>query len=100
MFAGITDLLAQNTPLLPGSDDPILRKLTGIGPLDYQLQILVTFFAPVVNTSNTNLTLFSILGLGQFGAAWTLLMMESMRLGNKGKAISLWVTLILYTWQN
>ena len=56
--------------------------------VDQQLTVLVTFFAPVLDTNNTALTLFSIAGFGQFGAVWTLMMMESMRMGNKGKVVS------------
>jgi hypothetical protein len=88
-FKGITDLLMQNAPLLPGSESDIVRTYTGIAFVDFQLQILVTFFAPVVDSNNTDLKLFSIFGFGQFGAAWTLLMMESLRFGNKSKIISL-----------
>jgi hypothetical protein len=65
--------LAIENPLFPGTTDPMVSSFTGIGrlaPLDRQLQILVTFFAPVVDPANSALNLFSLHGLGQFGAAW------------------------------
>jgi hypothetical protein len=82
-------LAKQDAPLLPGSSDLLLRTYTGIAPIDRQLTVLVTFFAPVLDPKNGALTVFSIFGLGQFGGAWMLMMMESMRMGNKGKIVSL-----------
>jgi hypothetical protein len=64
-------------------------QYTGLKALDRQLTVLVAFFAPVVDFKNPALNLFAIWGLGQFGAVWTLMVMESMRMGNKGKAVSL-----------
>jgi len=89
LFGGIIDIVKQQDALFPGSTAPLLRKYTGIGSIDRQLQILVIFFSPVVDGRNGDLVLFSILGAGQFGGAWVLLMMESLRLGNKGRMISL-----------
>jgi hypothetical protein len=66
-----------------------LTAYTGIRFIDRQLSVLVIFFRPVLDSSNEDLTLFSVFGLGQFGAAWTLLMMESFRFGNEKKAVSL-----------
>lgn len=88
-FDELRGLLTQKIPLLPGSDAALLKHYTGIKAIDRQLLILVTFFAPVVGHGNNDLRLFSIQGAGQFGAAWTLLTMESLRLGNKGKLVSL-----------
>lgn len=88
----ITDVVTHNSPLLPGTDAPLLTSYTGIRRLDAQLAILVTFFAPVVDRSHSNLTLSGGFGLGQFGAAWALLMLESLRFGNKAKVVSLYGT--------
>lgn len=87
--ATLEALAKQDTPFLPGSTDLLLRTYTGIAPIDRQLTVLVTFFAPVLNSKNGAVTLFSLFGLGQFGASWTLMMMESMRQGNKGRIVSL-----------
>lgn len=88
-FKELRELLTQKIPLFPGSDAALLKHYTGVKAIDRQLLVLVTFFAPVVDQGYNDLTLFSIEGAGQFGAAWTLLLMESLRRGNKGKLVSL-----------
>jgi hypothetical protein len=88
-FDTLTALLGHDDPKFPGTEDPLLMRYTGFKPLDHQLAALVVFFAPVVDVKNPALNLFAIWGLGQFGAIWTLMVMESMRMGNKGKAVSL-----------
>lgn len=90
-FEHITNLVRQKTPsaVFPNAKYLLLKDYTGIRALDRQLTVLVTFFAPVVDSKNAALYLNSIYGLGQFGAAWTLLVMESLRSGNKGRAVSL-----------
>lgn len=88
-FDAITDGLKAKSPVFPGTTDAIVWKHSGVEVLDNQMRILVSFFAPVVDSINPELNLFSIFVLGQFGAAWALLMMESMRMGNKGRIVSL-----------
>ena len=87
-FESITALIESETSEFPGLDAFLLKEYTGVKFVDQQLMALVTFFAPVLDTNHTALTLFTIAGFGQFGAVWTLMMMESMRMGNKGKAVS------------
>jgi hypothetical protein len=89
LFKQIGDLVEQKQPMFPGSTSPLMLKYTGVAVIDRQLSTLVTFFAPVVQGGNEALNLFSLFGLGQFGGAWTLLVMESLRRGNKGKVVSL-----------
>ncbi|KAG0652379.1 Citreoviridin biosynthesis D [Hyphodiscus hymeniophilus] len=81
-------LAKQDNPFLPGSTDHQLRTYTGVAPIDRQLIVLVTFFSPVLDVQNGALVLFSIFGLGQFGAAWMIMMMEGLRQGNRWKIIS------------
>lgn len=88
LFETLASLLAENDPKFPGTEDLLIIKYTGLKALDYQLAAFVAFFALVVDMNYPALNLFSVWGLGQFGAVWTLMMMESMRLGNKGKVIS------------
>lgn len=88
-FDILTKLLSHDDPKFPGTEDQLLMNYTGLKALDRQLGVLVAFFAPVVDVNNPGLNLFAIWGLGQFGAVWTLMVMESMRMGNKGKAVSL-----------
>jgi hypothetical protein len=90
-FDHISTLVAQDSPVFPGSNVLLLKEYTGIRAIDTQLSVLVTFFAPVVDSRNGPLYLYAIFGLGQFGAAWTLLVMESLRSGNKGRVVSLYV---------
>lgn len=82
-------LIASEKPRFPGTDDELLMQYTQIGWLDKQLTVLVTFFAPVVDMNQGALSMFSIFGTGQFGAAWTLMVMESLRMGNRRRVVSL-----------
>lgn len=68
-----------------------MKKYTGLSLLDHQLAILVTFFAPLcdVGFGREGLWLFGLFGLGQFGGAWTVMVMESLRAGNRGLVLSL-----------
>ena len=89
LFRQIRELVEQKQPKFPGSKLPLMLEYTGVTAIDKQLSTLVTFFGPVVQGGSEALNLFSLFGLGQFGGAWTLLVMESLRRGNKGKAVSL-----------
>jgi hypothetical protein len=79
----------QTEPKLAGAEEPFLALYTGVSVIDSKLSILVEFFLPVVGGSDNDMTLFSIYGFGQFGAGWTLLLMESLRKGNRGRVLSL-----------
>jgi hypothetical protein len=88
-FESITALVSAEGSSFPGSNELLLKTYTSIGFIDQQLAVLVTFFARVLDSTHNALTLFSIAGFGQFGGVWTLMVMESMRMGNKSKAVSL-----------
>lgn len=81
-------MIASVDAKFPGTDVKLVKTYTEILWLDRQLTILVTFFAPVVDRNQGALTLFSFFGFGQFGAVWTLMMMESMRMGNRRRLVS------------
>lgn len=87
-FPHLTGLINAENALFPGTSEPLLRSYTGINAIDRQLSVLVLFFAHVVDLSDGALALFGLFGAGQFAAAWTLLVMESLRLGNKNKLVS------------
>ena len=87
--AALEALAKQDAPLLPGTTDFLLTKYTGVAQIDKRLTVLVTFFAPVLDGNNDALKIFSIFGLGQFGAGWMVMMMESLRQGNSGRIVSL-----------
>jgi hypothetical protein len=82
------EILANEVSEFPGLDALLMREYTGVKFVDRQLSLLVILMAPLLDTNNAALALFSIAGFGQLGAVWTLMMMESMRMGNKGKAVS------------
>lgn len=88
-FTQITNILSQENPLWPGTEESLIRTFTGVKAIDGQLMTLTTFFSPVADGHNAAIKGFSIFGLGQFGAIWTLLVMESLRKGNSGKLVSL-----------
>lgn len=86
-FAEINGLnhLAQGAitaKTLPGTNEPLRTIYTGIEPVDNVLAALTTFFWPATDGSNPTLTLHSIAFSGTFGAAWTLVTLESWRRGN------------------
>ncbi|KAL5342126.1 hypothetical protein BJX70DRAFT_336807 [Aspergillus crustosus] len=67
---------------LPGSDAPLRRVYTGVGPIDELLTVLVVFFWPTTDGSHLSLFVHSIGFSGTFGSAWVLVTLESWRRGN------------------
>lgn len=92
-FAMIGNLMKEENSLLPGSEALLLKTFTGIEGVDKQLAVLGTFFAPIVDGKDASISLYALFGLGQFGAAWALLCMESMRLGNRWRLVSLYISI-------
>lgn len=88
-FGFIENHTNAKPPMYPESDEPLVTRYTGIQGVDARLAVLVTFFAPVVEGNNIPMILYALFGFGQFGAAWTLLVMESLRRGNRGRVVSL-----------
>lgn len=75
---------------LPGTEAPIKLVYTGIRyPIDHYLSLLATLFWPVVDGSSPHLSLQAFQFAFQFMALWTVFEMETRRLGNKGRVISL-----------
>ena len=93
-FKGIIAIMSIENPKFPTTDDELLMRYTQIGWLDKQLTVLVTFFAPVVDMNQGALWMFAIFGTGQFGAAWALMFMEGLRVGNRRRIVSLYVPLL------
>ncbi|KAJ5166755.1 uncharacterized protein N7482_005536 [Penicillium canariense] len=69
---------------LPGVDAPLRTVYTGVEPVDRILTLLTTFFYPSLDGQSPTLLLHSIGFSGTFGAAWTLVVLESWRKGNAG----------------
>lgn len=88
LFNTIGTLVDGEKPLWPGSEEYLITKYTGIKAIDNQLTTLDIFFAPISDRRSKALNLFALYGLGQFGAGWTLLVLESLRRGNQGRIVS------------
>ncbi|OAP64976.1 hypothetical protein AYL99_00948 [Fonsecaea erecta] len=73
---------------LPGSDTPIRSRYSGIPLLDYWFAVMQTILANVTDGSAPRLSLYAFHFAGQLGSMTTLLIMESMRVGNKGTLVS------------
>jgi hypothetical protein len=89
LFDMVSNVASSKDPLYPGTKNKLLTSYTGYSLVDWQLTILVTFFAPLVTGADVPLSLFMLFGFGQFGAVWALLFMESLRNGNQGRVVSL-----------
>jgi hypothetical protein len=89
LLVAIDALVSQDQPEFPGTHALLLKSYTSINFIDYQLSSMVTFIAPLLDFSHGETSLFGLHGLGQLGAAWTLMMMESMRMGNRARTVSL-----------
>ena len=75
--------------LLPGTQEPIKTSYAGIEAIDSQLGVLTVFFWGMVDGSLPNASLFSFYFGGQLVAGWCLLLMESLRNGNRWRIVSL-----------
>ncbi|KAJ5204309.1 uncharacterized protein N7498_005188 [Penicillium cinerascens] len=69
---------------LPGVNAPLRTHYTGVEPIDRILSLLTVFFYPALDGQSPTLLLHSIGFSGTFGAAWTLVVLESWRKGNAG----------------
>jgi hypothetical protein len=87
-FEAITAVVDADFAFLSGTRESLIQKYTGIKALDRQLKVLVYFFWPIVDGSSPACTLFSLEFGAAFGAVWTVLVMESLRAGNRWQAVS------------
>ncbi|MCJ1404566.1 hypothetical protein MMC11_007792 [Xylographa trunciseda] len=74
--------------LLPGTDVPLKQSYTGIQAIDNQLTVLVLFFWQLVDGGMPGASLGTFRFASQFVPGWGLVVLESMRSGNKGRIIS------------
>ncbi|KAI1854539.1 hypothetical protein JX265_007591 [Neoarthrinium moseri] len=85
---------------LLGAPEPFKRSYTGVAAIDGQLRILVLFFSALLDGAVPPETrLFYLWGMGQFVAGWTLVLLESLRAGNRGRAVS-WIATFGLIFQN
>lgn len=82
-------------PYIPGGPTPFKTRYTGIDAVDNHLVVLVAFFAALIDgEKGWEATLSSWYLMAQLWAGWSLLSLEGLRRGNKGRAVS-WCVLIL-----
>lgn len=86
---------------LPGAPLPLKHSFTGVGPLDRQLAVLVTFFSALIDDPGAGgeVLAFYVWGMAQFAAGWAALVLEGRRAGNRGAVVS-WVGTVGILFQN
>lgn len=72
----------------PGTIEPLIVNYTGFEPADRYLAILVAFFGPIVGGQYPDMSAFAKPGISEFAVAWTFMVMEGLRVGNRGKVLS------------
>lgn len=89
-FEAITNCAQEATiPYIPGGPAPFTTQYTGIAALDNRLVFLVAFFAALIDgEKGWEVTLSFWYLMAQLWAGWTLLSLEGLRNGNKGRAVS------------
>lgn len=85
----MTQVHDQGPHLLPGTKAPLKRVFTGINSIDDQLTGMVLFFWEQVDGSLPNASLFCFMFAGEAVAVWTILYVESQRLSNSWRLVSL-----------
>ncbi|KAI0456129.1 hypothetical protein F5B21DRAFT_513484 [Xylaria acuta] len=74
---------------LRGAPSPFPTSYTGVPAVDFQLCAMISFFSAVVDGNVPwDVTMFYVWGMAQFAAAWTLLVLEAKRVGNRGRLVS------------
>ena len=73
----------------PGAPLPLLRKYTGVAAIDDVLAMPVGFFSALFDGDVApEYRLYTLWGMVQFAACWTLVVLEGLRVGNRGRLIS------------
>jgi hypothetical protein len=81
-------VLGSDRPLIPGSEQPLRLRYTGIPPLDYWLQVMAVFFWQAVDGSHPTTSLTGLYFLGQLIGIWTILFVEGNRVENRGLKVA------------
>jgi hypothetical protein len=90
LFEGLhTSILRPENPYIPGHKFPLQTSFTGISAIDSHLSTLTAIFICIIDGAKTwDVTLSYWYLLVNFLAGWCLLVLEGMRRGNVGKAVS------------
>lgn len=73
---------------MPGTTQPVKQRYTGIKAIDDQLVFLVVMFWEIIDGSMPDLSLFSFMFAGQALCSYTLILIEGVRNGNRGKLVT------------
>ncbi|KAI8950906.1 hypothetical protein F4801DRAFT_590099 [Xylaria longipes] len=96
----LSSVISGVTTSLRGAPSPFLTSYTGVSAVDHQLCVLVSFFSAIIDGNvSWNVTMFYVWGMAQFAAAWTLLVLEAKRAGNRGRLVS-WIGTVGILFQN
>ena len=74
--------------VLPGSNNPILTRFVGIGPLDKLMTLGGVLFANVTDGTAPELSLYGFYFAGQLVGIFAIIILESLRLGNQRSVLS------------
>ncbi|KAK7908650.1 hypothetical protein PG985_015953 [Apiospora marii] len=97
LTALIEAVVAGDLAALPGGPAPFKRHWIGLAPVDGLLNLLVGFFSAIIDGANHpgpdgkvewNGYLFYVWASSQYVAAWAVLLLESLRVGNRGRLVS------------
>ncbi|KAI0969226.1 hypothetical protein F4678DRAFT_439771 [Xylaria arbuscula] len=96
----LTAVTQGTTASLKGAPSPYFGAYTGVDAVDGQLGAMVTFFSAIIDGNvSWDATLFYVWGMAQFAAAWTVLVLEAKRAGNRGRMVS-WIGTVGIVFQN
>lgn len=87
MMDMIEQAIARRT--VPDSSLPMRTVWTGISGLDNALSMTVCIFAPITDGNHPTLAALGAHFSGQITAIWVVLVLESFRVGNAWRVISL-----------
>jgi len=88
------DASLQEPRKFPDTDVTMLLTFTGIKPVDYHLNNLITFWTPIIFRTDKALNLFTSYFMVQWFVIFALILLESRRQGNKGKYVGRYVNLV------
>lgn len=82
LVKSMSDIVSGKSTALPNTRATIIRKWTGIKPIDDYLAFYLAFFVPTLGKSNPSTTLQNRFFMGQFAALWTLIQLQAQKSGN------------------
>jgi hypothetical protein len=87
-FIAVMQQAIDSGILLP-SGEALRTEYTGISLIDQLLTSLTPFFYPLAEGNAPGLLLHSVNFAGCIGSLWTVVLLESLRSGNRGKLVTL-----------